>query len=382
MLLFGLKWLYGMDDVTENFISASARKRNRNRQPSEKPKFDIIHWLILSKKRLFLAARHCSVIRDMFFADDEGSLALLGTDEPPRMTEKAEWDAVVRESNLIKERGSMQRAKERSCSKADLAKFDMLKEAMYEEFGRPKLPKDGDVPDVEESLMPLRDFSKFYANNEEMSADGREALEDLLAMNQCVVDMQCDEDEAEEVSLGPKWRHGKLPNTYRKNKNFKVEFPYVDEKVPRPEKDKYYSVNRVYWRLKPHVYRMSAPNNITDPNMSFGLSKQLPDNFAWVLEYFARYAFVSPYRLYMELVHVEYVISSTDHKFFGKNLEGKAYEQTYRSQSKILGKSLLKSRLKWKKRPKIKVSDEEDMSDDTTEEEGENNNGSAIISGM
>ncbi len=66
LLLFGLKYLYGLDDASEEALSESARRTNRDTEEDGggKRKFVICDWIRLSRARLFLAARHCPAIRE------------------------------------------------------------------------------------------------------------------------------------------------------------------------------------------------------------------------------------------------------------------------------------------------------------------------------
>ncbi len=79
LLLFGLKYLYGLDGVTEKFVSASARHSNstldreedEDRKKGKLKKFVFCDWLRLSRERLFLAVRHCHIIREIFLGGEE-----------------------------------------------------------------------------------------------------------------------------------------------------------------------------------------------------------------------------------------------------------------------------------------------------------------------
>lgn len=106
--------------------------------------------------------------------------------------------------------------------------------------------------------------------------------------------------------------------------------------------------------------------------MFLQLTHYLPDNFVWILEYFSRYAFVAPQRLYSELVLVEETVARHDPSFFGKPIQGGRgqNQQTRRSVSKSFRDILRRrSKSKWNKRVRKKLSDEDEVSNDDDDDD-------------
>ena len=65
LILFAIKYLYGLDDQTEYYRSASSKKANRD-NPGAKRRFVFSDWLRLSRMRARLMCRHDSVLHQRF----------------------------------------------------------------------------------------------------------------------------------------------------------------------------------------------------------------------------------------------------------------------------------------------------------------------------
>jgi hypothetical protein len=318
LILFLLKYLYGLDDVSEDFYSSTARKFNAtlecnvDEHTALKRKFVICDWLKLSRRRAFVAARHSHLLHS--------SMASLfpGVE---LCDEEIVNAAHHRSQQLIqtnKPNKNFNRYPKKSSGTSASGLKMLLEDMMESSF--PSTPRLSKKLNIAASLTPLFDFSNFVVNDADcdmLSESDQSSISTLLACTDCTVDYSAATCGEEHIDLEIPRRTA--PHSFSqdegKREPYLVQHYVARKQTALPELA--YVFKPRYWILHNRkVHAFSKTFHTTDSVNR--LLSELPENFCWILEYFSAATSVPASEIYADLMVVENMIIATKRRLFGR----------------------------------------------------------------
>ena len=201
----------------------------------------------------------------------------------------------------------------------DLSK-KFSKNRFQEEFESAKHEKF----DCNHSKTPLFDFACHYIQDTTRNDETSDIndLKTLLAMHKSKIQLKFVSENAINIDLTPPFVLGKLPSAQKnERKNENVVFNNELKPDSSDFREKIYNFRPLYW-MSTFAEKLSALdkhyNHTCDAN-SHVLSV-LPENFAWILQYFSSVMDVKPSELYAELLKVEAIILKNHPDYFGSKI--------------------------------------------------------------
>jgi hypothetical protein len=302
IILFGLKYLYGLDDVTEKFRSAS---------PDTK-KFNPLEWMRLSRHRAFLACKHsCDLHRRMTLLFGRDQVSLSGP----------AWMASLKQTrNKIVKLKTFKR--ERKFCKGDEDKMEMMSDFINESLASKFNGLHVNSMDLSHSKWPLHDFALHFCSEdiledaeEHLDPEDIEQLQRLLDMYELNLGLRSAASEAKVVDVKPVCVMASLSIACVRDQ---VVFAASNSLEPEEEAAKEYNFEAKYWRAKltdQKLVRDREENH--SPKFASYLLSLLPENFGWILRYLSAVSGLRITEIYFELLNVEQSILDQDPGFFG-----------------------------------------------------------------
>ena len=311
LILFSLKYLYGIDDMSEY--------HNRNQGC-----FEVVKWMQLSRKRAFLACKHSSQLHKYvkkLFPGLKMTPACWYNYLQTARGKQSEMRNVASDS-IVNRRfyaGEEEMAKDLAI-KFDTNRFqEDFKSARKETF------------DCRHSKTPFYDFAHHYIEvndgNEETSLDVKD-LKALLAMHKSKIKLKfvnsaTDKEQIDNISPPP-FVLGKLPSAHcneRKIENVVFNSELKPNSKGDSEEGRTYNYRPLYWTstLSKTLTALDKNCNHTSDSNSHILS-MLPENFAWILQYFSSVMDIRPSELYTELLKVEAIVLKNHPDYFGTRI--------------------------------------------------------------
>lgn len=308
LLLYALKYLYGLDDISEDLRSATAKKLN---EVNVIKRFVFSDWICLSRKRAFLACRYSTEPRQRFnplFSDR--------VQESPATLAKSVFDICDQMSRIRTD------DKDDKCDKpfhkGDTDRMKKVSAFLKSEFAPEfrKLPTN--TVDLSRSKWPLHDFSVHFtatqdileSTDERLTKEDLEDLERLMAMYDQKIGLRCADEKSELVTVRPNIVMTRLES---QDLDLQSNLAYIYEEKAKVLEPKLYNFEPTYWRLP--IKGRAFFNREAEWNQH--LLTCLPESFAWVLRYFAAVAQTTSLDLYRELLHVEQTLLAHDPGYFG-----------------------------------------------------------------
>jgi len=329
LILVALKYHFSLDDQYEIYHSHNVMMLRKWGQEKE-PQFDIMEWIKASKLRLDYLMANDYRVKNQFAVMDH-----IGV---PNLTPH---QIVHQLKHNYPDRPGQEKMK----------KF----EEMLEMLKSMKVNNDDPQPhtSTDDPFHPLLDKTKVLMENKKLSSRIKEVLTKLLEMPKFSLSLAyMDHNQRRKLfkyKRGYKFclkRNYKVFNSYKRGMNinmmdnrseyFKMLFtsksprstrasvtvkPRVNGGVAR--KDFYVNVSKKYWFSGPAVRKCKISQNA---GLSTNYSNQaymrkiletLPDNFAWILDYFSCYSYVSTVELLQEVYDIENLILLLDEDYFG-----------------------------------------------------------------
>jgi len=311
VILMALKYVFVLDDWSEEVHSAAASRLNRELNEGEQPAFVFSEWFQFSRERLFQAVRHHHVLNKKFTHIFEGRV---------RLTPEAEVEAVRYEADVLREQTANIDENitldSKLCKQIGQALSDELDLNQYERTTRVG-------PDLKCSLTPLHDFALHHADQMVQGGDGptegQLAMAKLLDMHNHRLGFNFPGSSKFDLP----WRKGHLASTKNRKMEREEEDVYIETR--KPEVTENGLAECIYWRVSTRggienlFERQSGDRE--NHMMREQIIKDLPETFSWLLRYFAAHAGLSPVDLLLELQAVERAVAAKDVKFLGKNLK-------------------------------------------------------------
>ena len=301
-----LKYLFGLDDVSEYCVKSSES-------------FSILHWMTLSRQRAFVACKHSPMFNTMLseeLFDGDVQMTPNAWYEHTKLCRKQRIHS--RNHKDIPDSQFYTGTRE-LCN--DLAE-DLFSHDLQEEFKS----KEGRSLTVNllNSHTPLNDFACKCVREGEMGtpldSSEIEALRELLKMQEASLGLKCAEDDAISVELQPPmvtqnlqylsdiFIHGKHQEFEKIVFVNKLESSIVKNN-PLP----------MYWRSrflnKRGNYHSSEYHSLAANQL---LLSMLPENFGWILRYFAGLFGLRASEIYYELIKIEDLIEAKEPGYFGQ----------------------------------------------------------------
>ncbi len=330
LLLFALKYLYGLDDIQERYRSDLIRKWNRD-HPRMEPKFVFEDWMALSRERAFVMAKQCPDYRNCQKLFDVGEVALDDQTWIRRLRN-------IRES--VQKRATddqINRAfNQRNWCKSDRDNLQRASDKINSLFAKKfeTALTNLDKLDLRFSKVPLHDFAKHYVNSGETEPSSKNPetlknMKSLLSMYDQKVGLRsisADNVKVENIEVKPKLLVGQLDtmgynpkgNPYIGNKSYSSTRPASDLGQDG-DGEVYFNFRPLYWRSMFSIQSsgvMRMKHNYSDL-MALKILNQCPESFSWILKYFSAVYDVRVTELFMELLLVEQEIAKQDQNFFG-----------------------------------------------------------------
>ena len=334
IILFALKYLYGLDDETETRQMSSGGSED----------FNVMDWISLSKHRAFLACR--------FSANLHFKLRRLFPNQVVKLTRPAHYVAMKERRIMFSEfRNYKNFAATNNWGKSDRRFYtgqlrslnNVMKcfkvKPLKKKFEKAKINRFT----CKTSTTPLHKFADYYTqqqenlepNEERPSVYALQRLKRLLDLHKCKVNLKKADPEAEFIDISTSsFVISNLRQTCNSTRGgIHGEF---DEKVVFTTKqvnDNVFNNQKVnfkpiYWR---HGFDLSKSVKCVHANRvkrhtdeyNSRLLSTFPENFSWILQYFSAILDVKPSEIYNELLVVESKLYEFDHGYFGKLLRAK-----------------------------------------------------------
>ncbi len=298
LILFGLKYLYGLDDESEYY------QRNANT-------FDVIRWLKLSRKRVFVACKYSTIFHSRFSAEFFPQVKLHPSAIHPYLKQYR-----LKLSELRNVPG----AKHRFYAGDEESSIKLGKA-----LNIPKFEQDFNAASLDnlkgrKSRTPLFEFSRHWLErtHDQDDALDKDELKELLGMHQMKIQLKSVDESNELIEVEPSIVLAKLCLNQEKAPE-SVMFTNNTQKMG-VEGGKNFSP--LYWTAAYIGGAIKATdsqvNHTKDANCR--LLTLLPDNFAWILRYFSAVADVKPTELYAELIHLETFLVDVKPDYFGQKI--------------------------------------------------------------
>ena len=198
--------------------------------------------------------------------------------------------------------------------------YENLSLELRNAFPEAAAPRKRERPDLTETKTPIQEFTRFHAVRDEIVPEEKKGLEELSTLRKTRLDLRAVPKGAErvDIKLSEIWPRGQL---VRRGKPTNMSFTEVKfNPADVIDSDKYYDVRNEYWitgyirPIKPGSNRRQLDNDYILGN--------LPENFAWVLNYFSCASLVPIYLIFEDLVCIEDEILKQQKGFFGKFVFG------------------------------------------------------------
>ena len=294
LILFALKYLYGLDDISEY----------HQRNPDT---FEIIQWIKLSRQRAFLACKYSSHFHRNF------------KNLFPRVKmSPGTWYAYLQQYRLkLSEMRNVAPNKKRFyANEEEMAKkFAKKLNCKYfqNDFNtQAKLEK----LDLRKSKMPLFEFTTHYLDKAGQDEEKFEHnFQSLLAMHHSKIELKYVKEDLLEKDLSPPFVMSKFSINQKKSEQM------VFFNNSKPTQSSECNFSPTYWiaSLTPKLPALDSVENHSKEANNHLLSL-LPENFAWILQYFAAVMDLKPSELYSELLQLECFLLETDSQYFGKKI--------------------------------------------------------------
>jgi len=340
LILLALKFHCGLDDQYEVYMSHNIKKMAMMDNGCDIKYFDILSWLRLSKLRLDHLMRHNCHMRIQY-----QRLAHVGT---PHLALSALLEKLRLDDQDTVGGGPDKKPEKRFSDLAKLmteltvsvkpADFSPCLEPILEQTK--VLLKSGSTKSVLknhlEQLLSFEDANMrlFY----EMESC---TLKNILHSNHGVaIYSEFRKNSEKKVKLSKNWVATQIASKNSKNncrvktdrlfrRQHKMQFAEMITSgtnmkskfhVPYPKRspDFFFRVtNKVYWFT--HHYTQHELSQVQHDKelLNQQVLNIIPSNFAWILKYFACYAYMSPLELLEELTEIEMLILALDPHFFG-----------------------------------------------------------------
>ena len=322
LILFALKYLYGLDDETET------------KQMSD---FNVMDWISLSKHRAFLACR--------FSADLHFKLRKLFPNQIVKLTRPAHYVAMKERRIMFSEfRNYTNFAETNNWGKSDRRFYtgqlrslnNVVKcfkvKPLKKKFEKAKINRFT----CKTSTTPLHKFADYYTqqenlecNEERPSVYALQRLKRLLDLHKSKVNLKKADPEAEFIDINASsFVISNLPETCNTTRGINGEFDEKDVFTTEQVNDDVFSNQKVnfkpiYWR---YGYGKAVDANRVKRHTdeyNLRLLSTFPENFSWILQYFSAILDVKPSEIYNELLVVEWKLYEYDHGYFGKLFRAK-----------------------------------------------------------
>ena len=311
IILFALKYLYGLDDVSEF--------RYSGREDS----FDLIEWIDLSKDRAYLACR--------FSVDLNSNLKNMFQNQV-KLTRAAYYIAMKERRTMISE---FQNTKRVEGGKRDWRYYSEEKRSLknviqvFKINPLKKKMQDCKVNNFQckTSLTPLNKFAKYYSkhakldtNEEKPSIQYIRKLERLLEMHKLKLNRKKADPTSQNIEVNPSFIMAMTPSSTHVGKDDEAKNVFSSEKELNVDPNQRYNFKPVYWRnrrIMGNKGSAESEGHHSKEYNSYFLST-FPENFAWILQYFAATLNLRPTEIYFELLHVESTLLQNDKTYFGE----------------------------------------------------------------
>ena len=308
LILFALKYLYGLDDESET------HKRSLKDQD-----FDICEWIILSRLRAFLACRFSVELhkrfKDLFDNRVKMTRAACRVAMKERRLMFSEVSNAKKTDAELSEKRRFRVGDKRSIDNVAIC---FKTKALRRKFQEAKVNNF----DCKTSDTPLFAFAQYYAQHEKLdSKEDKPSLQDakklqtLLSMHKQKINLKRANPDVNLVPIDPSFvvNPPLQPSTIGKENECKLAFSTSEAREPTNTAVNY---KPLYWFLRKHS---RAHNNITyEKEIRDHLMNALPDSFKWVLQYFAAVIDVPPIDIYDELQYVETTLLKKRAYMFGE----------------------------------------------------------------
>ena len=327
LILFALKYLYGLDDETETKQMSSGSED-----------FNVMDWISWSKHRVFLACR--------FSADLHFKLRRLFPYQVVKLTRPAHHVAMKERRTMFSEfRNYTNFAETNNWGKSDRRFYtgqlrslnNVVKcfkvKPLKKKFEKAKINRFS----CKTSTTPLHKFAEYYtrqsnleSNEERPSVYAIQRLKCLLDLHKSKVNLKKADPEAEFIDVEPSSIViSNLPQTCNTNRGINEEYDEKDVFTTQQVNDVFshrkVNFKPIYWRYgygRENGVNANRVKRHTDEYNSRLLST-FPENFSWILQYFSAILDVKPSEIYNELLVVEWTLYEYDHGYFGKLFRAK-----------------------------------------------------------
>lgn len=309
MILFCLKYLYVLDDSVELIYSDYARTWNQaHENESSSPMFDIGAWLAMSKVRLQLVCKYAFHLRPQYhhlFSEVEMS--------PGTLVQKYEFE----------ERHSKQNY---TCLKRQKYLDFITTLPLFKRHASASIPYNS--LEIATSLQPLSDFSKHFlsdlpSGHEPITAYAKASLKKLKSMGDAQIKWPEVDPSAKDKDFKFHWKkiEGKAIDSHHIAHGYRFRSHLLNSRRLgfKRQEGMVYPRFRHYWFLNYNLQKMNTSHQSgpTDRALERIHILQLPDNFQWIVSYFAAFINCSPATLLNELGFVENQIRSVSNTYFG-----------------------------------------------------------------
>ena len=290
LILFGLKYLYNLDDVSEYKLNGQ-----------NMPGFSLIDWIKLSKFRCFLAVKHSLDLNHKY-----GSL-LPDVETSPAVKMRS-----------IQEQSNRLQVMKKHQSTEEETKMDKLIQLLVK-----WMPKTSEETEVSLGLsdVPLHDFSQDIINGKLWSEKTVNQMKQLDSYHQATISYSKwvpDRICAGFVNVG--LPHESLIET-TVNQRLRVGKTLAD--APLNTKLKYWLLPFPVNNKK--MTQDHVPVRYFESKFENVLLNSTPKNFAWILRYLAATVSSRPAEIYANLVSIEGDLMAKDRHFFGNVTQASTY---------------------------------------------------------
>jgi len=333
LILVALKFHFGLDDQYEIYHSHNVKMLRKWGQEKE-PQFDIMEWIKASKLRLDYLMSNDYRVKNQFTVMDHIGVP---NHDPQQIVHQLKYNYPDRPGDE-----KMKKFEEM---------LDLLK-SMKVSNEEPQFHTSTDDP-----FHPLLDKTKFLMQNKKLSSRIKEVLSKLLDMPKYSLSLAYMDHQQRRKLF--KWKKG---YQFRLKRNYKVLNPYrkamrtnsnqnkaltryehlkmlLTSKSPRSnrasvnvnpkihngiaKKEFYVKVQKKYWFSGPKLRKCDiylhsgSSHNYNYQAYMRQVLETFPDNFAWIVDYFSCYSYVSTVELLQEVYDIENLILLLDEDYFG-----------------------------------------------------------------
>ena len=307
LTLMALKYLFGLDDVSE-YCQRS------------KSSFNILQWLRLSRQRAFWACKYSYVFHKMFNKElFDGDVHMSSSTWYEHTRARRVQQSKSRNHQDYYSKDKFYSGTKELCQHlAQDLYIKELKDQFDSEWAKRK------AVDTRRSQTPLHDFTIEHVKEgqSQMSVVEHKGLRELLAMQDSSLGVKCAADEAVRADLFPGMAvHD--PKYFchvinEENPLDSTNVVFLNQKLETCQKLQNYSP--LYWmtRLKSNQdVNHESPIWHSLSSNQFLLSV-LPENFGWILRYFAALFSLEPSEIYFDLLKCEAVLEKKHPRYFGQ----------------------------------------------------------------